>query len=216
MVREYTGFGRLAREYQEHSGVKHAGTLFVEYDYAGASSGLRPVSLRYPNGRLLHYTYGTPDSTADVLGRLDAICDDNAGNPGATLAQYTYLGLGTVVVEDYAEPQVKLDLWGGTSGAYQGFDPFGRIVDHLWRDHGSSTDADRIQHGYDRASNRLWRANPVAAAQNPAVYLDELYQYDGVSQLVDLQRGQLNANKDAISTKIFAEDWCAFGSPGST
>ncbi len=29
----------------------------------------------------------------------------------------------------------------------------------------------------------------------------------GVSQLVDLQRGQLNANKDAITTKTFAEDW---------
>ncbi len=27
VVREYTGFGRIARECQEHSGVKHAGTL---------------------------------------------------------------------------------------------------------------------------------------------------------------------------------------------
>ncbi len=32
-------------------------------------------------------------------------------------------------------------------------------------------------------------------------------RYDGVSQLVDLQRGQLNANKDAILSKAFAEDW---------
>ncbi len=39
------------------------------------------------------------------------------------------------------------------------------------------------------------------------MYLDELYHYDGVSQLVDLQRGQLNANKDAIVSKAFAEDW---------
>ncbi len=69
-----------------------------------------------------------------------------------------------MVVEDYAEPQVKLNLWGGTNGTYAGFDRFGRIVDHLWRDYGASTDADRIQHGYDRSSNRLWRANPVAAA----------------------------------------------------
>ncbi len=109
ILREYTGFGRLAREYQEHGGVKQENTLYAEYDYAGASCGLRPVSLRYPNGRLLHYTYGTTDSTADVLGRLDAIRDDSGGVPGTTLAQYTYLGLGTVVVEDYAQPQVKLD-----------------------------------------------------------------------------------------------------------
>jgi len=37
-------------------GAKDENTLYVEYDYAGASSGLRPVSLRYPNGRLLHDT----------------------------------------------------------------------------------------------------------------------------------------------------------------
>ncbi len=141
------------------------------------------------------------------MNRLDAIHDDRGRNPGPTLASSTYLGLATVVREDYPEPQVRLDLWGGTSGTYAGFDRFGRIVDHLWRDYGSSTDADRIQHGYDRASSRLWRANPVAAAQNPAVHLDELYQYDGVSQLVDFQRGQLNANKDAVTTKTFAEDW---------
>ncbi len=82
---------RLAREYQEHGGVKDENTLYVEYDYAGASSGLRPVSLRYPNGRLLHD--------------------------------------------------------------------------------------------------------------------DELYDYDGVSQLVGRDRGQLSAGRDAVTTKTFAEDW---------
>ncbi|MDZ7620016.1 MAG: hypothetical protein U1E05_23695 [Patescibacteria group bacterium] len=56
--------------------MKHAGTLYAEYDYAGASSALRPVSLRYPNGRRVHYTYGTAGSPADVLGRLDAIKDE--------------------------------------------------------------------------------------------------------------------------------------------
>ncbi len=123
------------------------------------------------------------------------------------LAGYTYLGLGTVVREDYPEPEVRLDLWGGTSGAYAGFDRFGRIVDHLWRDYGVSTDADRIQHGYDRASNCLWRANPVAAAQTPAVHIDKLYTYDGAYRLINTERGELNANKDAIVSKTFAQDW---------
>ena len=72
-------------------GAKDENTLYVEYDYAGASSGLRPVSLRYPNGRLLHD--------------------------------------------------------------------------------------------------------------------DELYDYDGVSQLVGRDRGQLSAGRDAVTTKTFAEDW---------
>ncbi|MDZ7619413.1 MAG: RHS repeat-associated core domain-containing protein, partial [Patescibacteria group bacterium] len=71
--------------------MKDEGILYVQYDYAGDSSALRPVSLRYPNGRLLHD--------------------------------------------------------------------------------------------------------------------DERYQYDGVSQLVGLERGRLNSNKDAVTTKTFAEDW---------
>jgi hypothetical protein len=72
---------------------------------------------------LVHYTHGASGSDADNLDRLDAIKDDDAGAPGDALASYTYLGLGTVVIQDYQEPQVKLDYFGGTSGAYAGFRP---------------------------------------------------------------------------------------------
>ncbi len=44
------------------------------------------------------------------------------------LVQYSYLGLGTIVVEDYPEPQVRLDYYGGSSGTYAGFDRFGRVI----------------------------------------------------------------------------------------
>ena len=40
---------------------------------------------------------------------------------------------------------------------YDGLDRFDRVVDLLWRNYNTSTDAARIQHGYDRAGNRLWR-----------------------------------------------------------
>ena len=118
----------LTREYQEHAGAVGNNTLYVGYDYADADHGLRLEAIRYPNGRLLHYTYGDPDSDADILNRLDAICDDDGGNPGQVLASYTYLGLDTIVVEDYQEAGVKLDLWGGTPGSYQGLDRFGRVA----------------------------------------------------------------------------------------
>jgi hypothetical protein len=38
---------------------------------------------------------------------------------------------------------------------------------------------------------------------------DELYTYDGMYQLVDMQRGDLNATKDGLvaNSKTFAEDW---------
>jgi len=101
VVREYNDFGQLAVEYQEHNGEKDGSTLYVQYNYAGASHGLRLQSVRYSNGRLVHYTYGDENSAADNLNRLDAIQDDDSGSPGTTLAAYTYLGLGTIVVEDY-------------------------------------------------------------------------------------------------------------------
>ena len=59
-----------------------------------------------------------------------------------------------------------------------------------------------VEEGYDRASNRLWRENPVAAAQSPAVHQDELYSYDGLSQLANFQRGDLNGTKDAGQSHV--------------
>jgi len=56
-----------------------------------------------------------------------------------------------------------------------------------WPDYGSSTDAQRVKHGYDRAGNRLWRETPVAAAAGK--HFDEFYTYDGIYQLANLDRG---------------------------
>ncbi|MCA9141760.1 MAG: RHS repeat-associated core domain-containing protein [Planctomycetales bacterium] len=212
VLREYNDYGLLDKEYQEHDGAKDGSTPYVGYNYdetavsSELESGLRPTSLRYPNGRLVHYTYGSTDSAADALNRLDAINDDDSGSPGDVLASYTYLGLGTVVIQDYEEPDVKLDLFGGTSGTYAGFDRFDRIVDHRWHDYGSSVDVDRYKYGYDRASNRIWKENVVAA--NNGKDFDEFYTYDGLHRLQNFDRGDLNAGKTAISgTPANEEDW---------
>ncbi|MCA9171691.1 MAG: hypothetical protein KDB23_28685, partial [Planctomycetales bacterium] len=98
VLREYNDYGLLDKEYQEHSGAKDGNTPYVGYNYDETAvsgeleNGLRPTSLRYPNGRLVHYTYGSADSTADILNRLDAINDDSTGSPGDVLASYSYLG----------------------------------------------------------------------------------------------------------------------------
>jgi hypothetical protein len=106
------------------------------------------------------------------------------------------------VVEDYAQPDVKLNYDSGTAGTYAGFDRFGRVVDHLWYDYGASADRDRFTYGYDRASSRLYRENTVASGK------DEYYTYDDVNRLTVFDRGDLNANKDAISgTPVKEEDW---------
>jgi RHS repeat-associated protein len=114
------------------------------------------------------------------------------------------MGAGAVVRVDYEQSQVRLDLWGGTSGTYSGFDRFGRIVDQRWVNYDTPADLVRHKHGYDRASNRLYREDTVAATLH-----DELYSYDGLHRLADMQRGTLNGSKDALSggSKQFAQNW---------
>ena len=206
VLRQYDTLGRPTNEYQEHKGAKDGSTLYVQNAYADfATYGLRLSSVRYPNGRKVFFDYSS--TAGGALNRLDAIKDDdNDGDPGSTLAAYTYLGAGLpspangrgaggegIVVEDFQQPDVKLDYFGGTSGTYAGFDNFGRVVQQLWRDYGASQDRDKFTYGYDRAGNRLYREHCVPSAK------DEFYTYDGVYQLTVSQRGDLNAGKTAIS-----------------
>ena len=214
IVREYNDLAMVVNELQEHGGAKDANTPYVGYNYDESATGgeftkgLRLTSLRYPDGRLVHHTYGTSGSDADNLNRLDAIKDDSSGSPGATLAAYTYLGRDQVVVQDLPEPDIKLDLFGSTSGSYAGLDRFDRVVDQRWYDYGSSQDVDRFKYGYDRASNRVWRENSVSKSQSTPVYLDEYYTYDGLHRLKTFDRGELNATKTGITgTPSREEDW---------
>ncbi len=214
-VFEYGDTALLEKEYQEHAGAKDGSTPCVGYNFDTSASageftkGLRPTSLRYPDGRLVHSTYGTSGSISDAVNRIAAIKEDSGGSPGNSLAEYSYLGDNTFVQVDYPEPDLRFDLAHGTgSDPYDGpLDRFGRLTDLLWYDYGSSTDAVRIQHGYDRAGSRTYREDPVAAAASAD--FDELYGYDQINRLTDLDRGDLNANKDALSsgTLTFAQEW---------
>ena len=207
---EYNSFGQLVKDYQEHSGAVNTSTTpKVQYDYAnGSANHTRLTKITCPNGRILRYEY---NSGADAnLSRVSFLADDNSGSVGTHLAEYAYLGRMRIVQVDYTEPEIRYDLAHGSGDdPYDGMDRFGRIVDLLWRDYGSSVDVERIKHGYDRANNRLWRENAVAAAQSPAVHQDELYSYDALYQLATFQRGDLNSTKDDIvsGTKTYAQEW---------
>ena len=108
----------------------------------------------------------------------------------------------TIVVENYPEPDVKLDFDFGTAGEYAGFDRFGRVVDQRWYDYGASEVRDQYRYGYDRASNRLYRENTLASAK------DEFYTYDGMKRLVTFDRGDLDLEKSSITgTPVCEEDW---------
>lgn len=199
----YNDFGQLVTEYQEHGGAVNTGTsLKVQYAYAdGSSNTIRLTKMTYPDGRELNYGYGSSGSTADALSRVASLIDDD----GSThLVDYSYLGRNTFVQTDYPEPDLRYDLaMGAGDDPYDGFDRFGRIVDSRWYDYGSSADVDRILYGYDCASNRTYREQTCDTNS----YHDEVYGYDGVNRLTDLDRGTINGGKDAISTLKFAQQW---------
>jgi len=94
--------------------VNTSTSLKVEYSYAdGANNTIRPIQLGYPDGRTLHYDYG---STGDALSRVGSLIDDD----GTThLADYAYLGRNGFVRVDCPQPELRYDLAMGS-----GDDPY--------------------------------------------------------------------------------------------
>jgi RHS repeat-associated protein len=198
----YNTFGQLIEEQQEHSGTVTTSTVSVQYAYATATpNSTRAVNLTYPNGRIIGFNYGVTGGMNDYLSRVQAIQSD-----GSDIAQYTYLGLSTVVRITYPQPSVWLDLWGGTSGTFNGLDQFNRIIDQRWQNNITSTptDIDRYQYGYDQNSNRLWKANVVGTAA--VGNLDEGYTYDTLNRLTQMQRGTLSGGT-ITGTPTVQQNW---------
>jgi hypothetical protein len=100
---------------------------------------IRATALVYPNGRTISYDYGSSGGIDDVISRIA-----NLKESSTTYASYTYLGGGTIIRIDYPTPQVRLDLWGGTTGTFAGLDRFGRGIDQRWYDYGASADREGV------------------------------------------------------------------------
>ena len=193
---------------------KDDGTLesvhFFSEGFADASTNhVRPTSMTYPNGRVLNDNYSTSNSMPDAMSQIASLIDSD----GTThLADYSYLGLGAIIEVDESQPSLSYTLVGTAGGndpdtgdIYLGLDRFGRVKDLLWQNTSTNTAALRIQHGYDRASNRLWRADLVAEATSAG--FDELYAYDGLYRLKNLQRGTLNTGNTQITSPDFIQCW---------
>lgn len=177
----YNGWGRLAREYQEHQGAVDANTPYVEYNYADGASGgvakyVRLDQVTYPDGREVQYGYGTAQAIDDIMSRLATI-----GDGANTYAGYKYLGAGRIVTEDYDGLDVKLDY---AADDFAAFDRFGRVLDQVWTDYGEDPDVvlDEYTYTYNRAGNRTSRDNELHSA------FDEDYTYDGLDRLTDADR----------------------------
>jgi RHS repeat-associated protein len=211
VVFQYNEANQVVAEYQQHAGaVDMSRTPQVQYQYDTAANGFRPTALVYPNGRTLYYQYDAGTDTA--LNRVSSLSSASSPIPNPQslipLVTYDYLGLNTIVRVIYPEPGLRWGLMGGSAtDLYGRMDRFGRVIDHVWRNCDTATNVVEIQHGYDRVGNRLWRNDAVALAAGQK--FDELYSYDGLNQLVSLNRGQLDETRTALvtDTKTFAEAW---------
>jgi len=192
----YTGFGQVETTKQEHDGAVTTATPSVQYGYDNLA---RLESVTYPENptdqsatpRVVGYRYGDSSNTASIddqisahLSRVSAITDGTTD-----LAQYTYLGAGTIINTAHPGVDGGLDLTlGNKDNGYNGLDRFGRVVDQLWKKVGETPQIlDEFLYDFDAAGNRSWKDNVKAL---DALNLDEVYAYDDLYRLKGTDRGK--------------------------
>jgi RHS repeat-associated protein len=155
--------------------------------------GLRLLTMTYPmTSYPADYTYGSSGTSTNVNDRLGRVTRISMSSGVTIDANYSYNGTGRLVEVDSQSGQYRLrmlDIDGGGTNNYNGFDRFGRIKDHHWYNYDAEVDLARVKHGYDYAGNRLWREDVVAAANSENH--DEYYTYDGLHRLTSFDRGNL-------------------------
>jgi RHS repeat-associated protein len=201
---EYDSIGLLTKEYQEHAGVKNGSTPYTGYEYDTTQSsteythGLRPTAMVYPNGERVRYDYGTSSGFSDRLSRIAQLKDTSS----SLLTQYTDLGLGSLVAEDFTEPQVKLNYGSTTAGSYPGFDRLNRIQQQLWRSYaGGGVDREKLDYGFDRDGNPKYRLNQIDTSKS------DLYALDDLNRLTTFKRGTLSSSNTVITSPTRQEDF---------
>ncbi len=157
----------------------------------------RRESITYPDGRVVTLGYGAADSINDLFSLVNSAAIQGESD---NKVEYARVGLGRYVNITYPQPAVQMSMLrpgGGSEGdagdPYDGYDRFGRVQEMRWEKTADHSVIDGWQWGYNRASNRTWKKNLVAATGQ-----DEAYRYDGLYQVLGDALGTLNTNRTAI------------------
>jgi RHS repeat-associated protein len=192
------GWGGVKTSWQDHAGTAGSGDPSVQYAFSDGATGtaakfVRLSSVTYPGPatpRTVYFNYSTT-GVGGAVGQLSNIASDAQGT--TKHVQYTYLGMQTIL--SVQTPGTYLSY--GGFGRFPGFDRFGRVV---WQKWGGDPGQDAYFYGYDRGSNRIWRAERRVRyqfQQSPDRGRDEGYAYDGLNRLVWAQRGTLTGTRTA-------------------
>jgi hypothetical protein len=128
----------LIADKQAHSGAVDGSTPKVQYAYTNGSGNLmRLVSITYPDGRILEFTYGVASSMDDHLNRVTA---EKVNGEGGDLVNYSYCGANWQIRVAFPQPGVELvyrkqgtEPVGDSGDPYNGYDRFGRTQDIRWQ-----------------------------------------------------------------------------------
>ncbi len=149
--------------------IKSAKVL-VAYEASHPSALDRQISVPTPGDNagtsLFRAGYGSAGSITDSCGQVASLIDSDGGS--THVADYLYLGLGTVVQQDSPQANLRytlIDLAGSndpdTGDIYAGLDRFSRIKDLRWR----STSATVICQEFVMATT----ARPVVSGERTQV-----------------------------------------------
>ncbi len=202
VVFAFDDMGALITRWEHHSGVatiagmSQSPKVQFAYDTSAVSTIFDDVrrlsTVTYPNGRIIHYTYGTAGGVDDLLQRLRQINENNGGSPGAVIEQYSYNGAGRMAIADAQQVNYKLNYWTSTAN-YGGRDRFGRVKNQFWdgyTDGTTTADIDRFKYEYDYAGN------PKYCDIDAAIYAtntkDQGWTYDGLERLKTFDKGTLS------------------------
>lgn len=213
----FDGLGLMTSEWQSQTGaVDPSTTPKIVYGYGTGGltySRLESITYPTPGTRVLTYEYGASGGVDDLLSRVSLIKDGST-----VLAEYSYLGLKEFVRVSYSsQPGVELtyskqgaESNGDAGDQYTGIDRFGRVVDQRWLKSSDGSSRVRIQYGFDRNGNRLFRDDLVASTGQ-----DELYAYDTLNQINQRQRGVLNSSRTAIVGTADAQENFSYDASGN-
>jgi RHS repeat-associated protein len=189
--------------------VSTSTTPYVGYTYSQPSGAnySRLTAMTYPNGRILDYGYTSGIDT--TISRISTMADDGGSSAGDHLAEYSYLGLTTIVQQDSPEANTELtyihqtgDTLSSSDGGdrYTGLDRFGRVIDQYYLNTSTGTATDRLQYGYDRDGNVLYSKNLVNGAFSELYHAsssatgDNNSAYDPLNRLTTFRRGTLTSS----------------------
>jgi len=143
------------------------------------TDGMRS-KLTYPNSRYITFSH-------DGLHRLDTITDDDS----TVLADYDYKGY---YLHQRDSNGSALRLTSHNQADLDGYDAFGRTVWMRHYDVSGPTDVVKLAYGRDYVGSPKYQEDQVNATS------DELYAHDALHRLTSFKRGDLDDDKDAITT----------------